>query len=138
MKDVKTTLSTLWIFAMFNYLYADVMGLMDPALQRSIASGQGLAITVSEGFLFGAAILMETAIAMILLSRLLDRRLNRLLNIAVGILQTLAVAASLFAGKPVSYYVFFSVIEIACTCYIVWRAWTWKGEAAASALSGAA
>ncbi len=113
MKDTKATLSSLWIFAMFNYLYADVMGLMDPALQRAIAAGQALAATINEGFLFGAAVLMETAIA-------------------VGILQTLAVAGSLFVGKPVSFYIFFSVLEIACTCYIVWRAWTWKSDTAAA------
>lgn len=135
MKDIKTQLSTLWIFAMFNYLYADVMGLMDPALQRSIASGQ-FAVVPSEGFLFGAALLMETAIAMVLLSRLLNRRLNRILNVAVGVINTLAVAGSLFVGKPVSYYLFFSVIEIACTCFIVWRAWRWKPDRVSIGISG--
>ncbi len=28
MKDRKVILSTLWIFAMFNYLYADVYGII--------------------------------------------------------------------------------------------------------------
>ena len=32
MDNMKVKLSTLWIFVMFNYLYADVMALMDPVL----------------------------------------------------------------------------------------------------------
>jgi hypothetical protein len=30
MKDLNTKLSTLWLFATLNYLYADVVTLMDP------------------------------------------------------------------------------------------------------------
>lgn len=31
---MRTRLSTLWIFAVLNYLYADVMSHMDPAVLR--------------------------------------------------------------------------------------------------------
>ena len=35
LKDRKVILSTLWIFAMFNYVYADVYTLFfDPVLQK--------------------------------------------------------------------------------------------------------
>ena len=38
---------------------------------------------------------------------------------------TLVQAATLFLGTPPAYYLFFSVIEIACTAAIVRCAWTW-------------
>ena len=130
--DVRTKLSTLWIFAMFNYLYADVMTLMDPVVSRRMASAAVGAIPVTPQFLLGAAVLMETAIAMVVLSRVLRRPANRLLNIAAGVLHTAAVTASLFVGGgPALYYVFFAAMEIACTLFIIWQAWQWKpaGEA---------
>ena len=59
-------------------------------------TGSAGAIHVSQGFLLGATVLMETAIAMVL-----------------GITPTL-------------YYLFFAMIEIACTLLIVWYALRWK------------
>ena len=39
MKDRKVILSTLWIFAMFNYLYADFTSLMEPGILEKIMTG---------------------------------------------------------------------------------------------------
>lgn len=127
LKDRKKMFSLLWIFAMFNYLYADVLTLMDPAMLNMMILGT-LPVKMTPGALFAAAVLMETAIMMILLSRLLNYRANRLLNIIIGILHTIAVFASMFAGKPASYYLLYGIIEMACTCFIVWYAWSWKKQ----------
>ena len=125
MKDRKVILSTLWIFAMFNYLYADICTLTDPAVLKKIMTGTGGGIQQNEGSLLVAAILMETAIAMVLLSRVLKYRANRWANIIVGIIQTAAVSLSLFVSMPPLYYMFFAAIEIPCTLFIVWYAWKW-------------
>jgi len=125
MKDRKVILSTLWIFAMFNYLYADICTLTDPAVLKKIMTGAGEGIQQNEGSLLVAAILMETAIAMVLLSRVLKYRANRWANIIVGIIQTAAVSLSLFVSMPPLYYMFFAAIEIPCTLFIVWYAWKW-------------
>ncbi len=131
MKDMKARFSMLWIFAMFNYLYADVITLMDPATLKEIMTGTAGPVPMTPGFLLGAAVLMETAIAMVPLSLILEYAANRWANIVFGVLHTAAVFASLFVGgtMPASYYVFFAVIEIACTSYIVWCAWRWKSAA---------
>jgi len=129
--DVKVTLSTLWVFAMLNYLYADVMTLMNPEELKVIMTGSVGPMQVTQGFLLGAAVLMETAIAMVLLSRVLRYRANRRANIIAGVLHTAAVFGSLFVGTgPALYYLFFAVIEIACTAFIVWYAWRWKEQGA--------
>jgi hypothetical protein len=133
--DGKVLLSTMWIFAMFNYLYADVIGLMDHTLLKQILTGTVGSLQITEGFLLGAAILMETAMAMVLLSRLLQYRANRLANIIVGIIHTAAVISSMFVNPPPkTYHVFCGSIEIVCTSLIVWFAWKWTGPEVKSAL----
>ena len=72
------------------------------------------------------AVLMETAIAMVLLSRVLRYRANRWLNIISGLFHTLFVAWSLIGETSTIFYYFFAAIEIACTLFIVWYAWKWR------------
>jgi hypothetical protein len=81
----KVILSTLWIFAMFNYVYADILTLyFNPVLQAAVA---------------------------------------------------FSLTGPLYWNL---FYVFFSTIEIACTVFIIWYAWTWphpEGEVLRSAQS---
>ena len=61
-----------------------------------------------------------------LLSRILPYGPNRWANLVVGAIHTLAVLSSMFVGAGVTlYYAFFAVIEIPCTCFIVWYVWRW-------------
>jgi hypothetical protein len=115
--EMRMKLFTLWIFVTFNYVYADVVTLFDKSVTTNL----------SQGALLGAAILVETSIAMVLLSRVLKYRANRLANIIVGVLNTVAILVSLFVATPALYYAFFAVIEMASTSLIVWYAWKWKG-----------
>ena len=124
-------LSSLWIFAMFNYLYADVMSLMDPSLRDAYASGvvQGSALRITPIFLLYGAILMETAMLMVVLPRILRRGANRAVNIVVGVIHTLAVVGSLFVGSgPAPYYILCASFEIPTTILIVILAAAWKKE----------
>ena len=124
--DMKVLLSTLWIFAIFNYLYADVLGFYEPGVLEELMTGSVGGIQFTQGFLLGAAILMETAIVMVLLSRVLEYRANRLANIITGVIHTLAVSGSMFVGSaPSPHYMFFGTIEIVTTLLIIWLAWKW-------------
>ena len=122
---MKSKLSTLWMFATLNYLYCDVVSLMDHNLLRQYLVGRINGIDVSQGFLLAAGILVEVPIAMVLLSRILQHRVNRWANIVAGGVMTVVQTASLLAGSPASYYVFFSAIEILTTAVTVWLAWRW-------------
>lgn len=118
--DRKPLLSTFWIFAMFNYTYADLlMMIVNPEVyQRAAAKMTGSAVLVF-------AVLMEVSIAMILLSRVLPYRLNRWANVIAGLESTVFVALTL-GGNPPLYYVAFSTLEMACTLFIAWYAWSWR------------
>ena len=124
--DTKSKLSTLWIFAALNYLYCDVLGLMDPELLSQFLRGNLNGLEVTPVFLLGAGILVEIPIAMVLLSRVLPYRANRWANVAAGTIMTAVQSASLFVGAPAPYYLFFSVVEIATTVSIVWFEWNWR------------
>ena len=124
--DKKALFSTLWVFLMFNYLYADVMGLMDSTLLRQYLTGAVNGMTVDGQMLFAAAILMELPIAMIVLSRICSDRVVRVLNIVAGSIKALVVFATLFVGHPQSYYVFFAAIEVVVAAGIVVTAARWR------------
>jgi threonine/homoserine/homoserine lactone efflux protein len=104
---------------------------MDRELLTGYLAGNVDGLEVSRGFLLGAGVLVEIPIAMVLLSRVLKYRANRWANVAAGTVMTIVQLATLFlAGSPTMYYLFFSVIEIATTAYIVWLAWKWPETAA--------
>jgi len=82
--DRRVLLSTIWIFAALNYLYCDIISLMDSELLPQYLDGNVNGIEFSQGFLLGAAILVEIPIAMVLLSRVLQYRVNRWANTIAG------------------------------------------------------
>jgi hypothetical protein len=127
MHDTKERLSLLWIFALLNYLYADVIALWDMV-------GSGKFVTLPPGALMWSAVLMEIPIAMIVACRLLPFRVNRLANIIAGGLVTVVNGFLTYVpplvgwGRPPALpeYLFFATIETVCTSIIIWQAWTWS------------
>lgn len=131
--DTRVLLSALWVFAMLNYLYADVMSLMDPILLPQYVRGEVEGLRLTRPFLLGAAVMMEVPIAMTLLARVLPHRANRRANLFAAVFKTVAVAGSLLVGTPNAHYLFFAVIEIACTVVVFSVAWQWRAPAGAVA-----
>lgn len=121
-------LSTLWIFLTVNYIFCDVFTLFYAPNLRQFLTGYAGGMELTQGFLLTFAIIMECAMAMIVLSRVLKYPLNRWLNIIGGIVFTLIQSGTLLSGDFTMHYFFFSVIEIATTVYIGWLAWTWKNQ----------
>ena len=130
---IKVKLSMLWIFVMLNYIYADIVTLMDSSVLKEILSGViGGGIQVTPIFLLITSMLMEFPIAMVVLSLVLKYKWNRRANIFVGVIKTIMVFGTMFVGTPALYYVFFGAIEIAATLYIIWLAWKWTNPEVAS------
>jgi hypothetical protein len=120
-------LSILWVFAVLNYLYGDVIALFDPA-----NSNNGM----TPGIFLGVAILVEISIAMTVMSRVLKLTANRWANIVAGTIETAAVVLGtilfpILNGRPTPLCsLFFGTIEVACASLIVWYAWRWPRETA--------
>ena len=71
MHDIKERLSLFWIFALLNYLYADVLALF------AFVGSPNTAPRLPPWALLGSAVLMEIPIAMIVACRLLPFRYHR-------------------------------------------------------------
>ena len=127
MTTTKEKLFTLWIFVTVNYIFCDIFTLFYSENLKQLMSGAMGGMDITETFLFAFSVIMELPMLMIVMSRLLPYKFNRLANIAVGIFMTLVQTATLF-GDNMLHYVFFSIIEITTTIIIVWIAIRWKNE----------
>jgi len=92
MADRKVRLSTLWVFVMFNFLYADVVALFDIVYNGKLQA----AIQFTPVTLLGVSVLMEIPMAMVVLSRVLKYKANRWANIFAGIAYTVVTLISQF------------------------------------------
>ena len=116
-----------------NLVFDSISGIPSAELNRLIGTSKG------AWALMGSAVLMEIPIAMVVASRLLPFRANRLANIIAGFLLTLVNGFLTFVpplvgwGKPPALpeYLFFATIETVATSVIIWQAWTWSGVEAA-------
>lgn len=123
-EDVKTKISTLWIFVMFNMLVADIFGFMLPGVLEEIISGT---LGITEVLMLIPAVMIEIPILMIFLSRILKYKVNRIANI-------IAVAITIFfvlgMGSITLVYLFFAAIETIAMLLIVWLVWKWPNPEA--------
>ena len=120
--DTKALLSTLWIVVMINMLKADILSLFIPgALDEVARTSASAGVSISQLMLVGA-IMGQLGIAMIILSRVLKYRINRWVNIVVGVV-TIAYIWGGMASYP--HYLFIATVETLCLLLIVWFAWKW-------------
>lgn len=124
--DMRVQLSTLWIFVLFNMVFADIVGFMNPGALGEIMTG-AVGVAITQELLLVFSILLEIPIAMIFLSRVLKYRANRWANIVAGLITILFVIGG---GSTYLSYIFFATVEVACMLLIIWYAWNWPKEAA--------
>lgn len=124
--DMKVKLSTLWIVVMFNMVFADIVGFMNPGALEDIITG-AVGFEITQGLLLVFSILLEIPIAMILLSRVLKVGANRWANIVAAVITILFIVG---AGSAYLSYIFFATIEVICMLLIIWYAWNWRDPGA--------
>lgn len=61
--DPRTVVSSLWLFAILNYLYCDLLGLMYPKDLQGFLNGNVGGLVIDQQFLLYAAILMTVPMA---------------------------------------------------------------------------
>ncbi len=126
-RNRRNTYSSLWAFASLNYLYADLVGLMDHNKLNQYISGTVEGIDITPGFLTGAAAFVQIPLANVFLPQVIkNERTLRWVQIVSGSVMTLVQGATLFVGKPAPYYALFSAFEMAATTFITVDAIKWK------------
>jgi hypothetical protein len=116
----------LWIFVMFNMVFADIVGFMNPGALEEIITG-AVGIEITQELLLVFSILLEIPIAMIVLSRILQYGANRWANIVAAVITILFVIGG---GSAYLSYLFFATVEVACMLLIIWYAWNWHKQEA--------
>jgi len=82
-------------------------------------------IEITQELLLVFAVVLEIPMAMVLLSRILKYRANRLTNIVAAVLTILFVIGG---GSAYLSYIFFASVEVVCMLFIIWYAWRWREE----------
>ena len=121
----KVLFSTLWIFVTMNYIFCDVFTLFHSESLKQLMTGEMGGMEINQSILLSFSILMEMPMVMIVLSRILPYKSNRLANIIVALIMTLVQAATLFTDDNTLHYIFFSIIEVGTTSFILYSAWNW-------------
>lgn len=121
--DPKVLRSILWIVVMINMAYADILSLHIPGVLDEVAKTSVSTGTPIPQLMLGGAIMVELSIVMIILSRLLNYRLNRWANILVSLI---TIAFVVGGGVPYPHYIFIATVEVICLLLIIWNAWRWR------------
>lgn len=129
--NVKMKLSALWVALMLLYIYADWFSLFRTGQIEEMISGRMGPFPVTQGSLLSASILMMIPAVMVFLSLTLKPKINRWVNIILGVLYTFVNISNLF-GETWVYYIFSGVVEIVFTILIVGYAWKWHNPEAQS------
>jgi len=126
---VKMKLSALWVSVMLCYIYGDYFGLYEPGkLQGMLEGKMGPLGPTTQGVLLGTAILMAIPAVMVFLSLVLRAKLNRWVNIILGVIFTVIMLITMPGAW--AFYIFLGVVEVVLTALIVWYAWNWPRQEA--------
>ena len=123
--DTRVLLSSLWIVVMINMLKADILSLYIPGATDELVQFAG--DTPIPQLMLGAAVIMEIAIVMIVLSHVLTYRVNRWANMIVAVLM---IAFVIGGGSTYPHYIFIAAVEVACLLLIIGIAWRWRAAPA--------
>jgi len=124
--NVKIKLALFWVALMFFYLYNDLFSFFKPGTVEELVGGSLEGIVFTQELLFGAALLMALPSIMIFLSLTLKAKMNRMVNIIVGIFHMIVLMGTMLVpGDLWVFYATYMVFEAVFIILIVWHAWKW-------------
>jgi len=128
--NIKLKLAIFWIVLMFFYAYNDIISFFRQDTIEGVLAGAPGGIEMTPVFLLAASVLMSIPIFMVLLSAVLPARINRPVNIVVGIfhLVLLGVTSTVGDEGPMAHYALYMVFEGIVIAMIIWYAWKWPTQ----------
>ena len=124
--NVRIKISALWTSMLFVFAYVDLFSLYRPDFRADLEAGEIGGFTVNQSFLLGTTAYVVIPSLMVFFALILPARVNRIANVALGIVYALTIIAG--AIGEWSYYVLGSAIEVALLAAVVYYAWTWPRE----------
>lgn len=123
--DRKGKISSLWVVVMFNMAFADILSFILPGSLQEMLSGDTGPFKITQAMLLVFAVLIEIPIAMTILSRILKRRVNRIVNIAASVVTTAFVVVG---GSMTLHYLFLAGVEVVAMLLIVLLCARWRSD----------
>jgi hypothetical protein len=132
--NVRTKISALWVSMLFVFADVDLFGLYRADVRANLEAGEVGGFSVNQSFLLGTTAYVIIPSLMVSCTLLLQPRLNRVVNIALGIVY--AVTIVIGAIGEWGYYILGSLVEVALLAAIVYYAWTWPKQASPASRPG--
>jgi len=126
--NVKIKLASLWTTLMFLYIYADYFDLKTPGAIKGLMHLKTPVGSTTPGLLIIFSVILIIPSMMIFLSIFLKPRINKWLNIFLGIIYaviSILIIISDVGDKWQYFFVLFNVVEVFVFSIIIWKAWTW-------------
>jgi Family of unknown function (DUF6326) len=130
--NVRIKISALWTSMLFVFAYVDLFSLYRPDVRDDLDAGEIGGFDVNQSFLLGTTAYVVIPSLMVFLALVLRPRVDRIANIALGIVYAVTIVAG--AIGEWNYYILGSAVEVALLAAIVYYAWTWPKEAAPTVL----
>lgn len=117
----RVVLSSLWIVLLINMIYNDIFSII-----VELEKFEKLVLPAdAKTLMLIAAFVTNIPIMMIFFSRILRYKINRLLNIGIGIFTIIYVWGGMSAYP---HYIAIAIIETILALLIVWISWTWRED----------
>jgi Na+/melibiose symporter-like transporter len=117
-RKTQMLLSLLWIVIMINMIFNDIFSIMVELVEKDTIQIPG----DIKMIMLAAAVITNIPIFMILLSNILKRKINRILNIIAGFFTIIYVIGG---GSLLPHYIFIASIEVVLSLIIIITAWKW-------------
>ncbi len=124
--NVRIKISALWTSMLFVFAYVDLFSLYRRDFRADLEAGEVGGFMVNQSFLLGTTVYVVIPSLMVFCALVLRPRVDRIANIALGIVYALTVIAG--AIGEWNYYVLGSAVEVALLAAVVYYAWTWPRE----------
>ncbi len=131
--NVRIKIAALWTSMLFVFAYVDLFSLYRADFRADLEAGEVGGFTVNQAFLMGTTVYVVIPSLMVFFALILRPRVNRIANIALGIIYAVTIIAG--AIGEWNYYILGSAIEVALLAAIVYYAWTWPKERVSEAPS---
>src|SRR5918995_3469636 len=109
--NVRIKISALWTSMLFVFVYVDLFSLYRSDFRPDLEAGEISGFTINQSFLLGITVYVAIASLMVFMALILRLRINRIANVALGIVYALTVIGG--AIGEWNYYILGSAIELA-------------------------
>lgn len=125
--DTRLKIAALWTATMLIFADVDLFSLYRPDVRADIEGGKVFAFDIGQPFLFFATLYVIVPAAMIYMSLILPRKVNRITNLVLAGLYGITIVGG--AIGEWNYYILGSLVEAVLLAMVIRHAWTWPEPA---------